>query len=103
MEALDVGAPRQTLRNLLPVLAVELQHRLGQLLVLLRRPVSLVRAVLVLGRPRFVDCRVRCLACDDHLLRHLVKFLLVWARVEEHARHQRRLVHRQTRYTAADT
>ena len=65
MKALHVCATRQTLSNLLPVLTVELLDGLGELLVLLRRPVALIRTVLVLCWPSLVDIGVFSLSATD--------------------------------------
>lgn len=99
MKALDISAPNKTLSNLLPILTVIFLDSFSQLLVLFGRPVSLVCAILVLGRPRLVDGGVCVLASDDHLLGCLVELLFARARIE-HPGHQRRLIRRHSRFAA---
>ena len=69
MQALDVCATRQTLGNLLPVLAVELLHCLRELFVFLWRPMALIGPVLVLCRASLVYVRVLSLPSADLSLR----------------------------------
>lgn len=99
VEALDISAPLEALRNLLPVLTVVFLDSLRQLLVLFGCPVALVSAILVLGGPSLVNGRVGVLTSDDHLLGHLVKLLFARACVK-HPRHQRSLVCRHGRLGA---
>ena len=91
MEALDVSAALQTLRNLLPVLAIVLSNGAGQLFIFLWRPVALVRPILILCRTRFVDAWVIILPSDDHLLCGLEKFFVARARAKE-PRHKWRII-----------
>ena len=65
VETLDIRTASQTLGDLLPVLAMELLHGFGQLLVFLRRPVALIRPVLVLCRASLIDVGVFTLATAD--------------------------------------
>ena len=65
MKALHVCAARQTLGNLLPVLTVEFLDGLGELLILLGGPVSLIRTVLVLCWPSLVDIGILSLSATD--------------------------------------
>ena len=65
MQALHVGAPIKALCDLLPILAIVSLNGPSELLVLLRRPVALIGAVLVLGRPGLVDAGVVLLALDN--------------------------------------
>ena len=58
MEALHISALLEALSDLLPVLILELLHSSGQLLVLLRCPVSLIGSILVLSRTSLVNIRV---------------------------------------------
>ena len=83
MEALDIGAAREALSDLLPVLTVELLDSFGKLLVLFRGPVALICTILILGRTGLVDIRVLPLTSADLSLSFSIVLFAQWWRWSE--------------------
>ena len=83
MQALYIGPSREALCNFLPILTVELGDRPRQLLILFGCPVTLVCAILVLGRPSLVDVGVLLLAANDLSLGGVVELFTLRRSGEE--------------------